>query len=605
MNSLLHDPKLSKTQDELLKSLVQTLTVEQKLWLGGYLTGMHESTRFLLETFKSIAVPANTAGLTNSPANEQFKILYGTRSGNSLKVARNASEFANTKGISSHLMNLNDYNPKDIKKETNVLIVVSTDGEGEPPPAAEEFYQYIMSAKAPRLDQLKYSVLALGDSSYKHFCKIGKDIDERLTALGALRITNRADCDIDFEENANAWITGNLVRLTTGLPKYATGINEGTTESISPKQLYSKTNAFHAPIIDRIKLNGRGSGKSIYHIELSLENSGITYAPGDALGIFCKNEESLADEIIQFLGFNGKNLVSIGDKEMELKEALLENFEISNLTPSVVELYAKKLNNNALNSLIHDKDELFKYTFSRDIFDLIQEFPSKLSPEEFISVLRKLQPRLYSIASSQNAYTDEVHLTVAKLNYIFNGRVHQGVCSNYLSKIADDSKVSVYIDENISFRLPQEESTPLIMVGAGTGIAPYRAFMQERVYKGSSGKNWLFFGERNFTTDFLYQTEWQKLIKNKSLTRMDIAFSRDQAEKKYVQHKLLENKKEVFRWIADGAHIYVCGDKNGMARDVKTALYQIIKEENNCSAEKAVDYYKQLKKEMRYHEDVY
>jgi sulfite reductase (NADPH) flavoprotein alpha-component len=601
MNNILQSDNLTPAQDQLVKELINSLNNEQKLWLGGYLTGMHESTKSLLEIFYKSATPVIQA----SSVQKSFgllKILYGTRSGNALKIAKKSFETLQASGITSQLVNLNEYEAKSIKKETLVLIIVSTDGEGEPPVAAEEFYNLIMGSKAPRLENLKYSVMALGDSSYKHFCKIGKDIDNRLAELGARRISNRIDGDVDFEPLADKWIDECISELSKANPDIKL---PGLQKDISVHSVYTRSNPFPARILDRILLNGKGSTKETYHIELSIEGSGINYYPGDALGIKCRNDLELVESIIYEAKLDASSVVLVDKHEKTLKEALINDFEISSLTGQVVENYAKLLNNKQLNSLVEDNDKLFSFTYTRDILDLITEFPVEVSADGLLGVLRRLQPRLYSIASGSAAYPDEVHLTVGNLSYYFNNRYHKGVCSNFLSHLPETEQVYVFVDENISFRLPADNNLPVIMIGAGTGIAPYRAFIQQREENGAAGKNWLLFGERNFTTDFLYQSEWQKHLKNKMLTRMDVAFSRDQAQKKYIQHKLLDNKKELFRWIEDGAHIYLCGDKKSMAVDVRNTLQNIIQTEGGLSAEKAGDYLKQMRREVRFHEDVY
>lgn len=600
----LKENTLSDAQSKQLNDLLKSLNNDQKIWLGGYLTGIHESTRVLLETFyKTENFSAQTMQADNSSGT--IKILYGTRSGNSLKVSKKVFESLQLSGVTAQIVNLNEYEAKNLKKENNVLIVISTDGEGEPPVAAEEFYNFIMGRKAPGLENLKYSVLALGDSSYKHFCKIGKDIDSRLAELGAQRISERIDCDVDFEPSADIWTDNCLSKLLKKDNSIKiNSINQQNTESVSGST-YTKSNLYPAKIIDKIQLNGKGSSKRTFHFEFSLEGSGLSYHPGDALGVKCRNEHELVDAIIKQAKLNPLSLVEVDKNEKTLRQALTNDFEISTLTGQVIENYAKLLNNKELNSLIKDKDKVFAFTQERDILDLITEFPAEFDSNQFIAVLRKLQPRLYSIASSQTAYSDEVHLTVGEVAYNYNNRLHKGACSNFLSAASDEQPVYVYIDENISFRLPYDNNIPVIMIGAGTGIAPYRAFMQERAETGAGGKSWLFFGERNFTTDFLYQVEWQKYLKNKTLDRLDVAFSRDQAKKIYVQHKLIEHKKELFRWIEDGAHIYLCGDKNSMASDVKNTLTSIIQTEGGLSLEKATEYFKQMRRELRFHEDVY
>lgn len=611
INSLFHSMKdtsqqlaaLNPEQKKLVSNLLSNLNFEQKLWLGGYLTGLNQSTSEVLEVLAKFGAGQSFAATDVKDTRASLSVLFGTRSGNAQKVAKNVMAMAQEKGVLCKLVNLNEYNPKQIRKEEHVFIIVSTDGEGDPPVAAEEFYNYIMGKKAPKLEQLKYSVLALGDKSYQHFCKIGKDIDARLKELGASSIAERIDCDVDFEDDAERWAESSLQSYIEIAPKSVAQASQSIV--VSTDKAYSQKSPYKAPILERLNLNGRGSGKATYHIEFDIEDSGITYSPGDAVGVMCHNNKKLVEELIKKVKLNADTPVKTGEKEKPLQEALTEDFEITTLTLPVVKAYAGLSKNPDLNNLVEDQSKLTEYVYGRDLIDLIEEFPVKLTTEQLVSVLRKLQPRLYSIASSYNANPDEVHLTVGSVKYQRNKRNHFGVCSNFLIDIPDDQPVPIYIDENISFRLPEDNSTPIIMIGPGTGIAPFRAFIQERSLTSGFGKSWLFFGDRNFTTDFLYQAEWLKYIKNKILTRMDVAFSRDQKNKIYVQHKLLENKREIYKWMEEGANIYVCGDKDKMAPDVKLAFRQIVKSEAGFSDEKAEDYIKQLRKQNRYHEDVY
>ena len=595
---------LNSTQVKLLNDLLASLNDDQKLWLGGYLTGLNESTRNVLNLLNGVSPGAQIPIADKIENHKSLTVLYGTRSGNAQKAAIKVQAIAQQAGVSCKMVSLNDYNPKNIKKEKHILLTVSTDGEGEPPVAAEEFYNYIMGKKAPKLASLKYSVLALGDKSYQHFCKIGIDIDTRLQELGAKSLNKRVDCDIDFEEDTAKWANECIETYKEIAPE---AISSGAISFVSNKteSNFSKANPYKAQMLDRINLNGKGSGKSTYHIEFDLEDSGIAFTPGDALGVVCRNEEKLVDDLLKATNIKADTSISIGNSEKAIRDALIEDYEISTLTPPVIESYAEISNNSELSKLVSNKAKLSDYIYGRDFVDLIGEFPVKIDADILSKVLRKLQPRLYSIASSYNANPDEVHLTVGAVRYKRSKRNRFGVCSNFLADIQDDLPVSIYIDENISFRLPKDNSTPIIMVGAGTGIAPYRAFLQERSLNTSQGKSWLFFGDRKFSTDFLYQLEWQRYLKNKQLTKMDVAFSRDQKEKLYVQHKLLENKKEIFKWIEEGANIYVCGDKNTMANDVKDAFRQIVKSQAEFSDEKAAEYIKDLRKQNRYHEDVY
>lgn len=597
-------PMLNNKQQSLLNQLLSTLNQEQKVWLGGYLSGLSESTNTLLKLLNPVINGSFTVIDQNKPKEPLLTIMYGTRSGNSKKLANKAQKQAESLGIPTSIVDLNDYDPKKIKKEKNILVIVSTDGEGEPTLSTEEFYNYLFSKKAPKLNDLKYSVLALGDKTYQHFCKVGRDIDERLLELGADRSFERIDCDVDFEEVSVGWLQNNLKQQ-----KELLGDIEDVNAQILPTppavETGTKESPYKAQILDKFKLSGRDSSKNTWHIEFSIEDSGIQYQPGDSLGIKPYNSADFVDFFTKELKLNGDAKVTTYNGVTTLKEALKKQYEISALVPAVITEFSKATGNKKLAELTSDAAELEKYSYGRDIIDLVQDFKLKLTEQELIDNLRKLQPRLYSIASSYNYNQDEVHLTVSQVEYNTNKRSRKGVCSNFLADISEEELIEIYIDENISFRLPDDAHVPVIMIGAGTGVAPFRAFLQERSLSGVKSKNWLFFGERNFTSDFLYQTEWQKYHKNGLLTNIDLAFSRDQKEKVYVQDKLLQNSKEVYKWIQQGAHIYLCGDKNAMARDVKKALIQIFKTEGGFSEGGAEDYFRQLRRDRQFQEDVY
>ncbi|QQS51275.1 MAG: assimilatory sulfite reductase (NADPH) flavoprotein subunit [Bacteroidota bacterium] len=596
---------LDTAQYDLLSKLLNTLSHEQKIWLGGYLSGLNQSTNQLFKLLdQQHPLPGSSNKLSQVPA---LKILYGTRSGNAQKLAQKAQKKAEAIGIPVELVNLNEYNPKQIKQEKNLLIVVSTDGEGAPPLSAEEFYQFLHSKKAPELNSLKYSVLALGDSSYTHFCKTGRDIDSRLEQLGGTRFFDRIDCDLDFEEAAQQWIEASIKKYATeNLPAELEGITLNSRQVLISEANFNKEKPFQATVLTKQLVTGLGSGKEVYHYEISLEDSGLKYTPGDSLGVYSSNHPEMVDLVLRHSKLNEQEKIQIGDKEKTIREALTHHYELTRLTPPLVKAWAVLAESEKLHSFLQDSKKLEEFTWGRDVLDLFELFPIQFDAKTLLSTLRKLQPRLYSIASSQKSNPDEVHITVSAVKYQYNQRNRFGVCSTYLSdQIQEDSLLPIYIDENISFRLPKDPSVPIVMIGAGTGVAPFRAFMQERALNASGGKNWLFFGDRNFATDFLYQTEWQKWHLQKQLNRIDLAFSRDQAEKVYVQHKILKQSKEFYKWIQDGAHIYICGDKNSMARDVKQSILQVIESEGGLKSEKAEAYFNQLRKENRLQEDVY
>jgi sulfite reductase (NADPH) flavoprotein alpha-component len=594
-------------QKEQIESLVHGLNDRQLLWLAGYLTGISQSATQIPAPAK---LPVN--GITISPTFNvdlpDLTILYGSRTGNGAAVARKLQEKAESKGYKIHLHDMNEYPLNKLKDEKYLLIIVSTHGEGVPPVAAEEFYEYIHGKRAPQLDGTKFSVLALGDKSYLHFCKTGIDVDKRLEELGARRIHPRFDCDVDFSSVANQWIEGllsNLSNSDTKTPLVKLNGNHSPRVPEIKSVIYDRQNPFKARLIEKIKLNGKGSSKETFHYELSLAGSGITYEPGDSLGIYGANSDRLVYELVDALKLNPGEEIEYNKTKDTLGNILSKHFEISTINPQVLKSYNEFAQSIKLQEILDDNDKLKAFVYGSDWVDVVNEFPVKLSSSELLSVLHKLQPRLYSIASSLKANPGEVHLAIAAVRYV-NNRYKEGTCSTYLSdRMGDKDAVMVFSEKNPDFRLPSDPNTPIIMVGPGTGIAPFRAFLQERETLLSKGKNWLFFGDRHFTTDFLYQTELQSWHKKKLLTNLHIAFSRDTEQKTYVQHKMQEHAKELYQWIEEGAHFYVCGDKKSMWIDVNRTLTNIIAKEGRISLVKAEEYVKKLKKAKRYQTDVY
>jgi sulfite reductase (NADPH) flavoprotein alpha-component len=531
----------------------------------------------------------------------QLTILYGSETGHSHELAEKLAEKAANKNIAATVINMYDYNTKKIGEEVNVAIIVSTHGEGDPPDMAGDFYKFITGKRAPKLDKLNFSVLALGDKSYKHFCKTGEDIDAAIRKQGAFRVAPLVKCDVDYEVSAEIWMNNFLLNL-------APAVQLESSQNVEVKivtEEYSKKNPFMATVLEKVKITGPDSDKEVYHLELSLEESGLTYLPGDSVGIFAVNPESLVEQILQKTGFDPEYVVTLENGEMNIREALSHHLEITVLTFDTVKKYYEKTKLPDLEKLLNDDKLLDEYLYGHDLLDILEDYPFDWNPNKLVEVLRQLPPRLYSISSSQDNVGDEVHATVSIVRYERKNRLRNGACSSHLAdNIEIDDQVPVYIEKNPSFKLPLNGSK-LIMVGAGTGIAPYRAFLQQRETDNKTGGAWLFFGDRRFESDFLYQAEWQKWLKSNHLEKMDVAFSRDQEEKIYVQHKLLENKEEIFRWLEDGAHLYLCGDMKSMAKDVNKTILEIIKTVGGVSIEKAGEYVKKLKREKRFQQDVY
>lgn len=582
---------LSDEQQRLFQQFTATLTPEQSAWVAGYLTG-------LASTPSAAGTITNIADVT---------ILVGSQTGNCEALAEQFHELAAGKGLRTVIKNMADYKLPQLKTEQNLVVMVSTYGEGEPPDNAREMYDYLFSKRAPTLKQTRFAVLALGDSSYEFFCKTGIDFDQRLEQLGATRLTPRVDCDVDYDSAAEAWMEALLKELTTAL---ATAPQDASIAPSAPGHAaYSRKHPFAAVVLEDIVLNGRGSAKETHHIELSLEGSGLTYEPGDALGVYPTNAPDVIEAVLAALRLAGDEPVTVGGQEVAFYEAMFRHYEITTITRPMLQKYAALVNDDRLNRLLDEnrKKELNEYLYGREIVDLLTDFrPAGLSPQGFVDCLRKLPPRLYSIASSLKQYPDEVHLTVAAVRYHSCGRQRKGVCSTFLAdRIADDTTIPVYIDHNNNFKLPADPAAPIIMIGPGTGIAPFRAFVQEREATGAAGKNWLLFGDQHFLTDFLYQTEWLRYLKNGVLTRMDVAFSRDQQNKIYVQQRMAENAHDLYAWLQEGAYLYVCGDEKRMAHDVHAALIEVIAGEGGMTPERAEDYVKTLQKEKRYQRDIY
>ena len=607
-------PILPPSLDEAtLQQLTASLTPQQLVWLSGYFYGQATS-----GAAGTLAAPVASAATSAAPAPpapaEKLTILYGSHTGNGKKIAEQAAEAATARGLKPEVRDMNDYPGRQLAQEQNLLVIVSTHGEGEPPVSAEELHQFIGGPRAPKLPKLKFAVLALGDTSYIHFCQTGKDFDERLAALGATRLLDRIDADVAYKPAAAHFIEAALDKLTVGqatanAPALAAtaGRSAAVVAEPQPAAQFSAENPWPAKVLETIQLNGRGSDKETHHIELDLAGSGLTYAPGDALAVRPLNHDPLVEEVLRAARLSDSAPVLLGSENLPLAAALASRRELTVLTRDVLERYAALAPHAELHGLLADTSRLQPYLYGRDVADLLLDFPTdQLTPQLLADTLRPLPTRAYSIASSLLAHPDEVHLTVGAVRYEAHGRQKQGVCSSLLAdRVAVGDEVRVFVEHNEYFKLPQAADTDIIMVGAGTGIAPFRAFVEERVELGASGRNWLLFGNPHFTTDFLYQAEWQQHLKRGGLAKLDVAFSRDQAEKIYVQDRLLENSRDVFGWLENGAHFYVCGDKNRLGQAVQTALAQVVQKEAGISPEEATAYVKNLRKQRRYLEDVY
>jgi sulfite reductase (NADPH) flavoprotein alpha-component len=597
---------LSSEQINLFTRLTDTLNKEQLAWVSGYLAGL--SAKNISSVISEIAEP-----ITEIDSQNTLTILYGSRTGNGEGLAKKALKMATELGLKVLLKSMADYKGRELQSEKNLLVIVSTHGEGIPPFAARELHEFIYSKRAPKLGSVTFAVLGLGDSSYFQFCKTGKDFDEQLEKLGAKRLVEYITCDVDFEETAESWLKTTLPAFVNDLKSLQNEANQyrislpnksGKNENISG---YSKKNPFLAPVFDKILLHGKDSKRQTLHIELSTENAaGLEYEPGDAAGVLPVNSSELITEVLTVTGLKADETVTVIGQSKQLYDALYRDVELSKITVDVVTRFLNSFPNEQLQKLTEDPDRFKEYLEGRDIVDLFQDYPTKISAENLIKLLRPLQPRYYSISSSPKAFPGELHLTVGVVNYENTGREKRGTCSTFLSEVAvEDEKVPVFIESNPGFRLPEDDETPIIMVGAGTGIAPYRAFVQHRELAENRGKSWLFFGNRNFETEFLYQTEWQSFMKSGALTKMDVAFSRDGEKKVYVQDRLLEKSAEVYKWLEEGSHFYICGDMKNMARHVQNTLVKIVEKQGVMSKEHAQEYVANLEKDRRLQLDVY
>ncbi|RYE50997.1 MAG: assimilatory sulfite reductase (NADPH) flavoprotein subunit [Hyphomicrobiales bacterium] len=589
---------LTPEQWQLAEQLSGLLGSDQALWLSGYFTGFGAG----LRNTPSQAAPS---GDSRRPVT----ILYGTETGNSAEVARRFQIAADAGGLPCTVVDMADYKVRNLAQERDLLIIVSTYGEGDPPQPASGFFDFIERRKAPKLTELRYAVLSLGDSTYEYFCQAGKRLDQRLEDLGGRRLAPRTDCDVDYEETAEAW-TVRLVEQLTSEPNPSKA-SAHATPSIAPARAlasHDKRNPFNATVIENIAIVGRGSSKETRHVELSLAGSGLTYEPGDALGIAASNDPEVVSSVIEALDVSPAVQFEVKGRIHRLSEALTHSFEVTAATPRFLDYWANISNAAPLRQLQQEDRAGERSVFLRThhIVDIIRRFPvQNVMPQGFVSALRPLQSRLYSIASSLAAAPDEAHLTVAPVRYDLHGLQRSGVASGLLAdRAGPDSVLPVYIQSNPHFRLPNDDA-PIIMIGAGTGIAPYRAFLQEREARAAVGRSWLFFGERNFRTDFLYQVEWQDWLRDGALSRMDVAFSRDGQEKNYVQHRMKDAARDVFGWLEDGAHVYVCGDAAKLAPDVHQTLIEIVAQESRMSHEAAEDYIRSLQSDRRYQRDVY
>lgn len=585
-----------------LAAQIAALNPLQLAWLSGYCWSQAGGQAVQ----PGIGTPAAAAP---APAAEPLRVavISASQTGNARKVAAELQQRLAAAGVNAVHAAAADYKPKNIAGEQLVLLVTSTQGEGEPPEEALSLYKLLSGKKAPKLSGLKFAVLGLGDSSYPMFCGAGKSFDELLAKLGGERLLERQDCDLEYQAEAAAWLDKivPLVGSLAAAPAATTGTGNasGSPAPAAPASAYNKANPFPATLLARQKITGRDSEKDVRHIEIDLSGSGLQYRAGDALGVWFENDPAVVDEILAAVSLKGDEPVNVGGQGKTVREALLHDWEIGLNTPQFVQGYAEISGNPELKQAAADASA---YAAANPIAGIVSQYPAALTAEQLAGLLRPLAPRLYSISSAPEEVGEEVHLTVGVLRYEHNGIPRTGAASGFLGgRLEEEGIVRVFVEENPRFRLPENPDTPVIMIGAGTGVAPFRAFMQQRAVNGDSGKNWLIFGNQHFTQDFLYQTEWQGWAKDGLLNKYDFAWSRDQEEKIYVQHKIREEAAELWQWLQQGARIYVCGDASRMAKDVEQALLDTIAEQGGLSADDADEYLDNLRQEGRYQRDVY
>ncbi|EPD0170099.1 NADPH-dependent assimilatory sulfite reductase flavoprotein subunit [Klebsiella variicola] len=587
---------LNPEQLARLQAATTDFTPTQLAWVSGYFWGVLNQ-----QSGAAVAVPAQAAEVPS------ITLISASQTGNARRVAEALRDDLLAAKLNVKLVNAGDYKFKQIAAEKLLVVVTSTQGEGEPPEEAVALHKFLFSKKAPKLDGTAFAVFGLGDTSYEFFCQSGKDFDSKLAELGAERLLDRVDADVEYQTAAAEWRARVVEVLKARAPVSAPAqlATSGAVNDIHTSP-YTKETPLSATLSVNQKITGRDSEKDVRHIEIDLGDSGLRYQPGDALGVWYQNDPQLVKELVELLWLKGDEPVTVDGKTLPLAEALEWHFELTVNTATIVENYATLTRSESLLPLVGDKAQLQQYAAATPIVDMVRFSPAQLDAEALIGLLRPLTPRLYSIASSQAEVESEVHVTVGVVRYEIEGRARAGGASSFLAdRVEEDGEVRVFIEHNDNFRLPANPETPVIMIGPGTGIAPFRAFMQQRAADGAQGKNWLFFGNPHFTEDFLYQVEWQSYVKEGLLTRIDLAWSRDQQQKIYVQDKLREQGVELWRWINDGAHIYVCGDANRMAKDVEHTLLEVIAEYGAMDAEAADEFLSELRVERRYQRDVY
>ncbi len=588
------DQKVDQTTQQLLHFPDDApFSGDQQAWIGGFLAGLNSQ----------LAMAQAVAPGAGQVAAKPLDILFGTQTGTAESLAEDAAELARAKGYNPRVAELDEIEMDQLAEMEDLIIVVSTYGEGEMPDNAELFWDALTASTAPRLEQLNYGVLALGDTSYEHFCQAGKLLDTRLEQLGAKRMLAHVDCDVDYEDAAEAWIAEAIPEAAPG----AAAAVDAPAPKRTAKSQWNRKNPYVSTMLDNHILSGAKSAKEIRHIAFDLGDSGMTYEAGDALGVMPVNAPDLVEAWLTRLGADQYTMVAGHD--VPLGQLLSTGLEIMTPSREMIRGLEAIVKDEELSHVVGhgDKEALEHYLWGKDALDLLNIKPSlELDPSQVLGWLKPLQHRAYSISSSPNAHAGEVHLTVAAVRWMYENRPHRGVCSTFLADhVPEGAQAGIFMTPNKAFRVPQDDDRPMIMVGPGTGVAPFRAFLEERQARGAKGDNWLFFGDQHRASDFIYKDEIEAFSTSGLLTRLDLAFSRDQAEKIYVQHRMIENGKDLFAQLEEGGHFYVCGDATRMAKDVDAALHQVVATHGGLTEEGAVEYVNGLKREKRYVRDVY
>lgn len=583
-----------------LKKIIENYNDKQLAWLSGYLWGRAEKSS-VEQVLPSTTLPSNM-----TQAEQKVTIISASQTGNARRVANELSQDIERLGIAVTHLPAGEYKAKKLSQEEILILVTSTQGEGEPPEEALSLYKYLFAAKAPKLTHLQFAVFGLGDASYPKFCQAAKDFDQRFAELDAQRLLLRVDADTDFQTVSTSWRQAVIDKLSQLQLSNTQSPTENSTSIAVNSSLYHRDNPFIATVNVNQKITSRDSDRDIRHIELDLSDSDLHYQPGDAVGVWYQNSNELVEEILSITQLAGETPVEHHGQQIALKTVLAEYVELTQNTPIIIEKYAQAVQHPELLTLIGDREALLEMSQTLPLVDMLNRYRGKIEVQTFVELLRPLTPRFYSIASAQDEVGSEVHLTVNVVRYQVDDKIRMGGASGFLAnQIADQDQVKIFIEHNDNFRLPDDTHAPIIMIAAGTGIAPFRAFLQQRASQGATGKNWLFFGNPHFISDFLYQVEWQSYVKEGLLTHIDLAWSRDQAEKIYVQDKLMAQASDIWQWLQEGAFIYVCGDAKRMAKAVDLALQQILMTQAQYSQEQAISYLDELRSQKRYQRDVY